>query len=174
MHNALPSQDAFHQSLSIHRSLWITLPLYCPSSSFAKTCAQKPATGDTICRLWITLLASNFFHLTITTAKQTYPSSLLSSLAPRPLLVSSICSQQGGLGVKPFRAGSVIINVCQRSSMVSKLMKRIMTWLPVIPEDWIWWPKEVLWSPILLMTSALLLLLLLVLILLFTSLSRWR
>jgi len=51
MHDALPSQDVFHLSLSIHRSPWIMLPPYCPSSSFAKTWAQKPATGDTICKL---------------------------------------------------------------------------------------------------------------------------
>ena len=112
MHDVLPSQDVFHQSLSIRRSPWITLPPCCPSSSFAKTCTQKPATWDTICRLWITLLASNFLHLTITAAKQTYLSSLLSSLAPGPLLVSSICLQQGGLGVKPFRAGSVDYYKC--------------------------------------------------------------
>lgn len=58
------------------------------------------------------LLASNFLHLKFTTAKQTYLSSLLSSPAPGPLLVSSICLQQGGLGVKPFRVGSVDYYKC--------------------------------------------------------------
>lgn len=47
------------------------------------------------------LPSHNYWH-----SKHTYLSSPLSSLAPGPLLVSSICLQQGGLGVKPFRAGS--------------------------------------------------------------------
>lgn len=43
----------------------------------------------------------NYWH-----SQQTYLSSPLSSPAPGPLLVSSICLQQGGLSVKPFSAGS--------------------------------------------------------------------
>lgn len=97
----------FSPVLSIHTSTWITLQLYCPSISFAKTSTQKSAIWDTVFKSEIVLLACNLFYLTTAEAKQTS----YHHLCPLCPLSFSWCHQslysRVGLGVKPLRTESV-------------------------------------------------------------------